>query len=60
MNRLCVPDVLLKVYSVKSKIKKLYEDVNLKKNKPSAEHQGNIINSLKSFAAIQNLVRLSL
>ena len=41
-------------------LKKQYEDVNLKKNKPPAEHQGHIIYSLKLFADIQNLVRLSL
>ena len=41
-------------------LKKQYEDVSLKKNKPSAEHQGHMIYPLKLFAAIQNLVRLSL
>ena len=41
--------------SVNLKIKNLYENGNLKKNKPPAEHQGHtcIIYSLKSFAAIQ-------
>ena len=34
--------------------------MNLKKNKPPAEHQEHIIYLLKSFTAIQNLVRLSL
>ena len=46
--------------AVDLKMKKLYEDENFKKNKPPAEHQGHIIYSKKSFAAIQNLVRLSL
>ena len=33
---------------------------NLKINKPPAKQQGPIFNSLKSFAALQNIVRLSL
>ena len=41
-------------------LKMLYENENLKNNKPPAEHQGPMIYSLKSFAALQNLVRLSL
>ena len=39
-------------------MQKRYEDVNLKKNKPPAEHQGHIVFPSKSFAAIQNLVSL--
>ena len=42
------------------KIKKQYEDVNLKKNKLPAEYQGHIFYPSKSFEALQNLVRLSL
>ena len=36
------------------------ENKNLKKIKPSADHQGPLFDPSKSFAAHQNLVRLSL
>ena len=38
----------------------LYENEILKINKPPAEHQGQLFYQSKSFAAFQNLVRLSL
>ena len=53
--------VLIKAQPAQNfELKKQYEDINLKKNKPPAEHQGHIIYSLKLFADIHNLVRLSL
>ena len=41
-------------------LKKLYENENLKTNKHPAEYQGQLFYPSKSFAALQNLVRLSL
>ena len=46
--------------AVNLKIKKLNENKNLRKNKPPPEHQGHLIFKLKSYAAIQNLMRLYL
>ena len=40
--------------------KKLYENENLKINKHQAEHEGPLFYPSKSFADIENLVRLSL
>ena len=38
----------------------VFANKNLKKNKHPAEHQGHIFYPSKSFATLQNLVRLSL
>ena len=52
---------LIKAYpSENFELKKPIENENLKNNKPPAKHQRPMVYSLKSFAAIQNLVRLSL
>ena len=42
------------------KLKKQYENIYFRKNKPSAEHQGPLLYALQSFAVIENLVRISL
>ena len=68
MDRIGVPDVPLDVYlffifvlpTQNFELKNVYESENLKNNKPPAEHQGSMFCLLKSFAANQNLVRLSL
>ena len=51
----------IKAYPTQNlKLKSQYENVNKKINITSAEHQGPMLHPLKSFVALQNLVRLSL
>ena len=55
---ICIPATKLLLSAlIKTLTKKLYEN---EKNKPPAEHQGPMLYPLKSFATLQNLVRLSL
>ena len=52
---------LIKAYPAQTlNLKKLYEKKNLKINKHPEEHLGPLFYPSKSFAALQNLVRLSL
>ena len=59
LGRIKVPGLTLTIAKwnnkkiTRSKLKKNYENVNLKKKKPSAEHQWPMLYSLQLFAAIQ-------